>query len=35
MLKAGDLARREDCMVRESKAGENAENGGYHMNDLL
>ena len=31
MLKAGDLARREDHRVRGSKAGEPDEIGGYHM----
>ena len=33
MLKAGDLARREDHRVRGSKAGEPDEIGGYHMYD--
>ena len=31
MLKAGDLARREDHRVRGSKAGEPEQIGGYHM----
>ena len=31
MLKAGDLARREDHRVRGSKAGEPDEMVGYHM----
>ena len=31
MLKAGDLARREDHRVRVSKGGEPEEIGGYHM----
>ena len=31
MLKAGNLARREDHRVRGSKAGEPDEIGGYHM----
>ena len=31
MLKAGDLAHREDNRVRGSKAGEPDEIGGYHM----
>ena len=31
MLKAGDLARREDRWVRGSKSGNPDEIGGYHM----
>ena len=33
MLKAGDLARREDHQVRGSKVGEPDEIWGYHMYD--
>ena len=37
MLKAGDLARREDHRVRgvKSKAREPDEIGGYHMYDFM
>ena len=33
MLKAGNLASREDHRVRGSKAGEPDQIGGYHMYD--
>ena len=34
MLKAGDLARREDHRVRGVKGGEPDEIGGYHMYEM-